>query len=54
MLTKRELLRSGALAAITVTTARSFPASAQTNAERPGFFKAKDIAEPGFIYGLPS
>ena len=27
--------------------------SAQTNADRPGFFKAKDIAEAGFIYGLP-
>ena len=53
MLTKRELLRSAALAAITVTTARAAPALAQTNAERPGFFKAKDIAEQGFIYGLP-
>ena len=26
---------------------------AQTGADRPGFFKAKDIAEAGFIYGLP-
>ena len=26
---------------------------AQTSADRPGFFKAKDIAEAGFIYGLP-
>jgi hypothetical protein len=53
MLTKRELLRSAALAAITVTTAKAVPAQAQTSAERPGFFKAKDIAEAGFIYGLP-
>ena len=53
MLTKRELLRSGALTAISVTTTKSFPVSAQTSADRPGFFKAKDIAEAGFIYGLP-
>jgi hypothetical protein len=26
---------------------------AQTSTTRPGFFKAKDIAEAGFIYGLP-
>jgi hypothetical protein len=51
MLTKRDLLRSAALAAISVTTARSVPALAQ--ADRPGFLKAKDIAEAGFIYGLP-
>ena len=53
MLTKRELLRSAALAAIAASTANSIPAQAQTNTERPGFFKAKDIAEEGFIYGLP-
>jgi hypothetical protein len=53
MLTKRDLLRSAALAAITASTARSVPAFAQATAERPGFFKAKDIAEAGFIYGLP-
>ena len=53
MLTKRELLRSAALAAIIVTTAKAAPAHAQTSAERPGFFKAKDIAEQGFIFGLP-
>src|SRR6266576_1989522 len=51
MITKRDLLRSAALAAITVTTAK--PASAQTSADRPGFLKAKDIAEAGFIFGLP-
>jgi hypothetical protein len=53
MLTKRELLRSAALAAIAASTANSIPAQAQTSTERPGFFKAKDIAEAGFIYGLP-
>jgi len=53
MLTKRELLRSAALAAITASTPNSIPAQAQTSAERPGFFKAKDVAEAGFIYGLP-
>jgi hypothetical protein len=53
MLTKRNLLRSAALAAITATTAKSVPVRAQTSADRPGFFKAKDIAEAGFIYGLP-
>lgn len=53
MLTKRDLLRSAALAAVTASAAKSFPAHSQTSAERPGFFKAKDIAEAGFIYGLP-
>ena len=53
MLTKRDLLRSAALAAMTATTAKSIPALAQTSAGRPGFFKAKDIAEAGFIYGQP-
>ena len=53
MFTKRDLLRSAALAAITASTSKSIPAYAQSNADRPGFFKAKDIAEAGFIYGLP-
>ena len=53
MITKRDLLRSAALAAITATTAQSVPANAQPTADRPGFFKAKDIAEAAFIYGLP-
>ena len=53
MLTKRDLLRSAALAAMAATTAKSIPALAQTSADRPGFLKAKDIAEQGFIYGLP-
>lgn len=50
MLTKRDLLRSSALAAITVATA---PISTLAQTDRPGFFKAKDIAEAGFIFGLP-
>ncbi|MDB5631559.1 MAG: cell envelope protein [Tardiphaga sp.] len=53
MLTKRDLLRSAAFAAITATTTKSVAVRAQTNADRPGFFKAKDIAEAGFIFGLP-
>ena len=53
MLTKRDLLRSAALAAMTAATAKSMPAFAQATADRPGFLKAKDIAEAGFIYGLP-
>src|ERR1700756_5998831 len=53
MFTKRDLLRSAALAAITVTTAKTVPVQAQTSADRPGFLKAKDISEAGFIYGLP-
>jgi hypothetical protein len=53
MFTKRDLLRSAAFAAITASTAKSVPARAQTSADRPGFLKAKDIAEAGFIYGLP-
>jgi len=53
MITKRDLLRSAALAAITASTAKSLPAQAQASADRPGFLKAKDIAEAGFIYGLP-
>jgi hypothetical protein len=52
MLTKRELLRSAALA-ITAVTAKTALAQAQSGSDRPGFFAAKDIAEAGFIYGLP-
>ena len=53
MLTKRELLRSGALTTIAIATTKIAPTSAQTSTDRPGFFKAKDIAEAGFVYGLP-
>jgi hypothetical protein len=53
MLTKRELLRSAALAAITVTTMTPVPANAQAKVEWPDIREAKAIAEEGFIYGLP-
>src|SRR5712672_1406355 len=53
MLTKRDLLRSAALAAITASTAKAVPAQAQTKAEWPDIIEAKNIAEEGFIYGLP-
>ena len=52
MLTKRDFLRSTALAAITAATT-SVPSSAQTNAQWPSVLEAKAIAEEGFIYGLP-
>jgi hypothetical protein len=52
MFTKRDLLRSAALGT-TIAAVKSIPVFAQTSAGRPGFFKAKDIAEAGFIYGLP-
>ena len=38
---------------MTAMAARSIPAAAETTADRPGFLKAKDIAEAGFIFGLP-
>ena len=50
VMTKRYLLRSAALAVLAATSTKSRLVRAQ---ERPGFFKAKDIAEAGFIYGLP-
>ena len=53
MLTKRDLLRSAALAAITASTAHSIPANAQAKAEWPDIREAKAIAEEGFIFGLP-
>src|SRR6202790_1485988 len=53
MLTKRDLLRSAALAAVTASMAKSAPVQAQTSADRPGLKDAKDIAETGFIFGLP-
>ena len=53
VMTKRDLLRSGALAAISVAATKPGPVQAQSSADRPGFFKAKNIAEAGYIYGLP-
>src|SRR5262252_1660743 len=53
MLTKRDFLRATALTGASMAMPTLRAAWAQTSAERPGFFKAKDIAEAGFIYGLP-
>ena len=54
MLTKRDLLRStAAIAALAATTAKYTPAIAQNKADWPRLLEAKDIAEEGFIYGLP-
>src|SRR6195952_4255118 len=53
MFTKRDFLRSAALASITASMANSVLAQAQTNPLWPNLFEAKAIAEEGFIYGLP-
>jgi hypothetical protein len=53
MFTKRDLLRSAAMTALAVTMAKSTPAIAQNKAEWPRLLEAKDIAEEGFIFGLP-
>lgn len=53
LLTKRGFLRSAALASVVAASAQSSHAWAQSS-ERPRFLKAKDIAEAGFIYGLPT
>ncbi len=53
MLTKRDLLRSGALAAITVAATKPGLVYAQTTANRPGVLETKATAEEAFIYGLP-
>ncbi|MBY3152355.1 MULTISPECIES: DUF1254 domain-containing protein [Rhizobium] len=53
MLTKRDLLRSAAMAALVAATAKSTPALAQNKVEWPSLLEAKDIAEEGFVYGLP-
>src|SRR6478609_4539258 len=53
MLTKRDLLGSAAMAALAAATAKSTPAIAQSKAAWPNLLEAKDIAEEGFIFGLP-
>ncbi|MFO1150094.1 MAG: DUF1254 domain-containing protein [Alsobacter sp.] len=53
MISKRDLLRTAALGALVGPSVLSGGALAQTTHNRPGFFTAKDIAEAGFIYGLP-
>ncbi|MBY5621895.1 DUF1254 domain-containing protein [Rhizobium leguminosarum] len=53
MLTKRDLLRSAAMAALVAATAKSTPVLAQNKVEWPSLLEAKGIAEEGFVYGLP-
>ncbi|ANL89111.1 DUF1254 domain-containing protein [Rhizobium phaseoli] len=53
MLTKRTLLRSAAMGALVATTVKSTLANAKSSADWPSLIEAKDIAEEGFIYGLP-
>ncbi|MDF8357575.1 DUF1254 domain-containing protein [Ensifer adhaerens] len=50
MLTKRDLLRSTAVIAASAGIARPSLLMAQSY---PGIIEAKDIAEEGFVYGLP-
>jgi hypothetical protein len=50
MLTKRELLRSAALAAVTATAAKSIPALAQIGVSPA---EARAIAKEAYIYGFP-
>ena len=51
-ITKRNLLLSAGAAAAASMTA-PFLASSTSAQSRPGFFAARDIAEAGYIYGLP-
>src|SRR4051812_25328055 len=53
MLTKRLLLSSVAITALSAAMAKTTSAIAQNKAEWPSLLEAKDIAEEGFIYGLP-
>ena len=54
MLTKREFIGGAATGLAFAALTRAAPAFAQAKTPpRPGFFKAKDIAEEGFIFGLP-
>jgi hypothetical protein len=53
MLSKRDLLKTAAAATLLAQGLPTRPAHAGWFSNRPGFFAAKDIAEAGFIYGLP-
>jgi hypothetical protein len=53
MPTKRDFVCSAGLTAVALAALKPMAVSGQTTTDRPGFFKAKDIAEAGFIYGLP-
>jgi hypothetical protein len=52
MFTRRELLAKTALTA-TAAPLLGFAGARAESSERPGFLAAKDIAEAGYIYGLP-
>ncbi len=52
MFTKRGLLKAGA-AALALPAIGTRRLAADSPVPRPGFFAAKDIAEAGYIYGLP-
>ena len=45
--------QSGAVVATITQLAASKSTEALAQTDRPDFFKAKDMAEAGFIYGLP-
>ncbi len=51
-LTKRDFLTSAGVAAA-ASIAAPFMSSRASAQSRPGFFAARDIAEAGYIYGLP-
>ena len=54
MLTKRAFLKSGLAAGSASLAATAFgPAWAESSTAKPGFLAAKDIAEAGYIFGLP-
>jgi hypothetical protein len=53
MLTKRNPTRSAALTVLAPAIRKPFPVEAQRRAHHWGVFKAKDIADAGFICGLP-
>jgi hypothetical protein len=50
MMSKREFVHSAAMAAIAVSGSRAL---AQANVSLPAFVNPKEVAEEGFIYGLP-
>lgn len=56
MLSKRHFLKilaAGGVAGPALSLVPGLAPGSARAADRPGFFKAKDIAEAGFIYGLP-
>jgi hypothetical protein len=53
MPTRRDLLRTAAFSGLAVPALGTTLAGAQWPTSRPGFLRAKDIAEAGFIFGFP-